>query len=330
MRCLTLADSLRLHGIGSTFVTRDLPGSISRKIAARGHHLVLLPGLDWRKDAMDTRAALPANTDTLVADHYRIDAAWHRQMRGHCRRLVVIDDLANRPYDCDMIVDQTFGRTRAVYEGKVPAACRLLLGTRFALLRPAFSELRETTLARRRSFNGVKTILVSMGGSDPGNLSLDVLKAIKGLEYQKPLKIMLVLHPESPVMQEVATYIESARLEVSILSDVENMATLMATADLAVGASGTTTWERCALGLPSLVAVTAPNQREIAGVLQARGAIRVWDSPESLCECLDTVLSHDGEWFDMMSAAADICDGDGCNRVLEEFGHDAHVETDNH
>jgi len=241
------------------------------------------PRLDPADDARQT-AALSGSVDWLVVDHYEIDRRWERAMRPACRRLMVIDDLVDRPHDCDILLDQTFGRQPDEYDALTPDECRVLAGTRYALLRPEFAAGRPSALARRAAGEGIDHVLVSMGGFDPENRTHDVLETLADTPYARRLTVTVVVGADSAVSPNP---LRGRFRKLDIRQQVANMAELMAAADLAIGAGGTTSWERCCMGLPSLVCVLADNQRDIARQLAAAGAIRVWASPSELREQLD-------------------------------------------
>ena len=165
MRCLTLARSLRETGVACQFITRSLPGHMGDRIADEGFDLTLLPaprgpapdgppaharwaGVDWEQDAAETRAVLGAAPDWLVIDHYAFDARWQRATCPAGTKLMVIDDLADRPHVCDLLLDQNLGHDPRNYDGLVPDDCTRLIGPSYALLRPEFAEARGEALAR--------------------------------------------------------------------------------------------------------------------------------------------------------------------------------------
>ena len=171
MRCLTLADALRERGARSHFICRTHDGHLIEHIRAHGHQVSALPatastsmtsntdnstahahwlGVDWASDALDTLTVLQGlRTDWLVVDHYALDARWEKKLRHGCQRLLVIDDLADRPHDCELLLDQNLGRLASDYDRSVPVSCTVLAGPQHALLRPEFADWRYRSLARR-------------------------------------------------------------------------------------------------------------------------------------------------------------------------------------
>ena len=256
------------------------------------------------------------HVDWLIVDHYDIDQRWERAMRPQCERLMVIDDLVNRPHDCDVLLDQTYGRRADEYDAIAPDDCRVLAGTQYALLRPEFAASRHSALARRAASEGIGHVLVSMGGFDPENRTLDVLETLAGAACASRLTVTVVCGAQVPdgaaSLSSFAHHFE----QLDIRLRVGNMAELMAAADLGIGAGGTTSWERCCMGLPSLVCIMADNQRDVARQLEAAGAISVWESRSELKEQLDMYEGDHALHRSAIAAAADVCDGLGLERVV--------------
>lgn len=273
MRCLTLARRLRKRGADVEFLCADLPGHLGFLVEQQGFALRLLPGyatFDAVADVASTRAAAgPVAWDWLVADHYGIDASWERVLRGQARRILVIDDLADRSHDCDALLDQNhYEGLERRYEGLVPAHCRLLLGPAYLMLREEFIEAKA---GLRRDIREVRRILVNFGGTDEANVTGLALRALAELN-PAGLEIDVVIgatNPHRAVLEKDIACLADARLHVQ----TSRMAELIAAADMAVGASGSGTWERCCLGLPSLALVLADNQRAGAAELARAGII---------------------------------------------------------
>lgn len=333
MRCLALAEYMRPHAIDIHFVCRRLQGELHQLIEQKGFRCSLLssdtaispqspeiaagadPLLDQASDARQT-ASLTDAVDWLVVDNYEIDRRWERTMRSACRRLLVIDDLANRAHDCDILVDQTFGRGADQYRSLVANECSVLTGTDYALLRPEFAAQRAAALARRNQCDGIRSVLISMGGSDPANKTLEALRVLAGSDKSACLAVTVVTGAQYAGSDAPLTAIANSFERLDVKHNVSNMAELMAASDLAVGAAGTTAWERCCLGLPALAYIYADNQREVARSLEAAGAIRRWRSAAELQEQVETVLNDAALYRSAVAAASGICDGLGVERVV--------------
>ncbi len=333
MRCLALAQHLRAQVTDVHFVCRRLQGELHQLIEQIGFRCTLLPideanksensqigtgadlALDQANDARQT-ASRTDIVDWLVVDHYEIDQHWERTVRSICRRLLVIDDLANRSHDCDILLDQTFGREAEKYRSLVANECTVLTGTDYALLRPEFLAQRTVALARRRQCDGIHNVLISMGGSDPENKTIEALRALAGINNSEGLAVTVATgaqyaSSDASLMADASSF---ERLDVR--RSVSNMAELMAASDLAIGAAGTTAWERCCLGLPALIYIYADNQREVARGLEAAGAIRSWRSASELQEQLEVIMNDASVYQSAVAAASGICDGLGAERVV--------------
>lgn len=283
-RCLTLANKLKHETATITFVCRDLSGGLSDFIVSKGyavHRFQLadperdLPeqiDVKWRDDAEKTISVLSdlkLRPSWLIVDHYGLDKNWETELRPHVDRIMVIDDLANRPHDCDLLLDQNYYLDPdACYENLVPARCRKFLGPRYALLRQEFIEARQ----HLRERDGViRRILIFFGGSDPTNETLKAIEGIKSLALDD-IQIDVVVGCLNVHKDQIQNACASMR-NTRFLCQVDNMAWLMADADLALGAGGSSAWERCLLGLPTVTVVTADNQLRTTVALATSGAI---------------------------------------------------------
>jgi UDP-2,4-diacetamido-2,4,6-trideoxy-beta-L-altropyranose hydrolase len=346
MRCLSLADALRNAGARCRFISREHPGNLLGVIRQRGYEAVALPevgqslfhgafaseedhlvhaawlGVEWREDVAQTQSVLSRASKTwLVVDHYALDARWETALKPYYDKLLVIDDLADRPHTCDLLLDQNLVEGMETrYEGMLPRYCKRLIGPRFSLLRAEFGQWRPSSLSRRKA-PVLERLLIFMGGSDPEN---DTGKVVAGCKLAKRRwkHIDVVVGKSFPALAELQDSLRDLP-EACLHVQTNRMAELMRDADLAVTTGGSVTWEKCALGLPSLVAIQAENQRSIALKMHELGAqrnigltkdldaaayARQLDafSPESLAE--------------LTSQASSICDGSGAKRVAEIMG----------
>lgn len=324
MRCLTLADMLRDGDVEILFVCRAHDGHMAARIEARGYKVALLPlrsqggdgyegwlGATVDDDAAETAQAIGA-VDLLIADHYGIDARWERVLRAVAKRILVIDDLADRAHEADFLLDQTAGRAAADYASLVPGGCRLMVGVQYALLRPDFAARRAASLARRAD-GRVRHILVALGGFDPANHTAAILRTLAGCGLPSDHAVTVVLGAGAPHLGALRELAASLPITVSIQSDVADMAAVMADSDLAIGAAGTTAWERCALGLPTIMLVLADNQRLIADNLARAGAALVVERVRA--EHVAMFLDDPALVRRMTARAAALCDGRGAERV---------------
>jgi UDP-2,4-diacetamido-2,4,6-trideoxy-beta-L-altropyranose hydrolase len=342
MRCLTLAEALRERGAQLRFICREHEGNLITLLQQKAMVVTVLPapaintattgedyaawlGASQAEDAEQTIEALNGwKPDWLVADHYGLDIEWETRLRPHVSGLMVIDDLANRHHDCDVLLDQNYsaeGERR--YAGLVPATCKLLIGPRYALLRPEYAAYRKMLRAR----NGqVARVFVFFGGTDPQNMTGAALEALSVPDL-KYLDVDVVLGANNPHRKRIEQQ-AAHRPRTTLYESRPHLADLMGQADLAVGAGGTTTLERLCLGLPSLVVSIAENQvpscvalyhahlinylgyqdkMEAAGF--QRGIEQMIDSPDRLVS-----MSQDG---------LALVDGLGVDIISDTLGHNA-------
>lgn len=317
VRCLALADALTAAGWSCAFASAPGTTETVPALARSGYRLIKLT--DAGQEPALLKAAIPQGCDLLVVDHYGRDAGFEAACRAWAARILVGDDLADRRHECDYLLDPTLGRKPADYAPLTPGNCRMLLGPEFALLRPQFPAARPAALARRASPQAIRRILVSLGGTDPSNLTARVLKGIvlSGVEAA----VDVVLGGAAPHLGEVRALAASIPLPITLHTAVDDMAALMSTADLAVGAAGTTSWERCTLGLPSVMLVIADNQELVARSLDQVGAAACLGRPESVTEehlaaQLRAFAANPDRLGAMAARAADLCDGRGTQRIL--------------
>jgi UDP-2,4-diacetamido-2,4,6-trideoxy-beta-L-altropyranose hydrolase len=329
MRCLTLAHALQKKGHEVSFVCREHEGHLTQKISTEGFEVFSLPsskrlnessslehahwlGEDWKKDAVQTLEVMESlSPELLIVDHYALDVEWEKKLRGKVSKIFVIDDLADREHDCDFLLDQTYGRECCDYEKLVPTFCQLLLGSEYALLRPEFYEWRERSLERRERPT-LKNILVSMGGVDPDNYTESVLSSLARSNLNTNITVTVVLGKNSPHINKVREFAAKMPFDTQVLTEVNNMAEIMTYSDLAIGASGATTWERCCLGLPTLSIILAENQKTIARNLERVGAQRVVEA-EKVEDLLKSLTVNNLK--KMAFAAAQLVDGKGAGRI---------------
>lgn len=319
MRCLTLADALREQGVHTVFLCRYQPGHLGNLISARGHTLVWLPaheGIDWFADAEASVANLAAGApwDWLVVDHYDLAADWERRLRDVAKNIMVIDDLANREHDCNLLLDQNL-QDPDRYAGLVPKTCCTLIGPKYALLRPQFATARRSLRPRD---GHVSRLLVFFGSMDVDGVTIKALEAIK-LLGRPDLHVDIVVGQANPHQAAIEAASQTlARAEIHY--QTEAMATLMANADLFLGAGGSSSWERCCLALPALVLATAENQTAQSEALARAGAQIYLGNAQSvtlerLARLLTEVLGGPELLRRMAERAYSLVDGLGTERV---------------
>lgn len=315
-RCLTLAQALVDRGWTCTFVSTRGSAEVVPSLSEGKHRLVEI-------DNGQTASILPleglGDADLLVVDHYSLDAKFESACRTIADRIMVIDDIPGRSHDCDVLLDQTLGRRSEAYAQKMRRAeITMLLGPTFALLRPEFAALRPKALERKRE--KVERVLISFGATDVLGLCAPASQAAitEGIP-----RVDIALGSASPHFHAIRSL--SRRFPQIHIHVNAEMAPLMAGADLAIGAAGTTSWERCCLGLPTLMVVVADNQLEIAAALDEAGAATIVDAvkgPQTLLSALQRIQNSPAATLMSMSLASrEICDGTGAVRVANMLDH---------
>jgi len=344
MRCLTFAKTMQAQGHHVSFICREHDGNFSELLESQQITLYRLPahrkqkelspvsndyqhwlGTDWITDAEQTIAHLSAakqTIDWLIVDHYALDAQWEKKMRPWVKNIMVIDDLANRPHDCDLLLDQNqFKHLEHRYQKLVSKQCRCLLGPQFALLNPDFRKYRSKIKKR----DGIiRKIFICYGGVDKSNQTTKSLLALSHLDTSQ-MSIDIVIGKQNPnknLIQKMC----SERPNITLYHHVSNIAELMAQADLALGASGTMTWERCCLGIPSLVSVLADNQAEIARTAAEEGFVIYLGHAKDITA--DDIKRHLQELFldkqrlqSVSLKSMQLVDGLGAQRVYDQLNN---------
>ena len=338
MRCLTLADALKQRGARIRFVSRNLPHYLGEMLKAKGMDFVVLSNnivdepagelahSSWLGNSQgnDAQATIHALSDCiwdwLIVDHYALDARWERELRASAKQIMVIDDIADRQHDCDLLLDQNlYSNMQTRYTGKVPEHCKLLLGHRYALLRDEFRILREQIKPRT---GHVKRILVFFGGVDADNYTGVAINALAELALAE-IQVDVVIGAQHPCRSEI----EATCAENGFVCHVQTarMAELMTVADLAIGAGGSASWERCCLGLPALLVAMADNQIDIAKALDLNGACIYLGQLEdvtgaSMSGDITSALGMQEQLVMISRTASSLVDGLGVDRICHELG----------
>ena len=347
MRCLTLAEALKEQGAACFFICRAHSGHFIDYIRGKGFTVFPLECVDalsspdlskdnqnalshadwlgssWQADADETRIYLEkVKPDWLIVDHYALDQQWELTLKPRYQKLAVIDDLADREHVCDLLLDQTLGRKESDYKDLVPDKCTLLLGAKYALLRPEFLQWRDYSL-RRRVSPKLDKLLITLGGVDKDDATGQILRALCQSHLPKDCEITVVMGATALHLKNVQALAKTLPWQIEIKVNVSNMAELMSNADLAIGAAGSTSWERCCLGLPTLMVVLAENQRVAASYLELAQAALNFDSglnlTKDLRKLLSKLINDQSEIKKLSENASRITSGRGAELVLAEF-----------
>ncbi|WP_409317221.1 UDP-2,4-diacetamido-2,4,6-trideoxy-beta-L-altropyranose hydrolase [Pseudomonas sp. KCJK9016] len=277
-RCLTLARVLRTQGSHVAFACRRLPGNRLEALQAEGFETFALPDryidedpqqaiesmLPWQADidALATQLGGQPAFDWIIADHYGLDHHWQTAARRFGLRIAAVDDLATRRYSVDLLLNQNLSGLSENYQPLLPAGCRTLLGPRFAMLREEFSgpAIKIKPVAQR--------VLVNFGGFDAARQTHHAMLALADFSG---LEVDFVAGADNPAWAEMQALAEN-RPNWRLHSFVSDFHRRMTEADLFIGAGGGTSWERAALGLPTICIAVSNNQQNNGEVMAAAGA----------------------------------------------------------
>ncbi len=323
MRCITLAEELRRQGADVTFICREDEGNLIGFIEQSGFNSHSLPsGISPEEDAAHTGkfvAEKKGQADYLIVDHYGLGVSWEKYMKSCAERIMVIDDHVDREHMCDILLNQNYGIDASVYDGITPLGCRKLTGSSYVLLRDQFRAMRKNVSPR----NGeVKKIFIFFGGGDNTDETRKAVEAVQLLD-RPDLFLTVLVGGSNPHWKEIKALCHLLPNSV-LYRQVYDLAPLMADADLAIGAGGSNTWERCCLGLPSMVLVLADNQKTFIEKLDRDGIVLNvgWFegvTPSTIAEMIEKLIIDKTRLIDMSKRSMEIVDGEGAKRVAEEM-----------
>lgn len=317
MRCLTLAEKIYNVGFKILFICASLEYSLQRKIKDKGFRLFII-GSDTDTEVQQCIDVISNYLiKFLVVDHYQLDQHWERQIKNFVDEMVVIDDLADRPHDCHFLIDSAYGKTKKEYENLVNEKCQLLLSCDYTILRPDFIASRALAFTKRRETQKINNILINFGGTDILDLSNVSIEYLKRNGFMGDINILI---SSSYSKLDDLKYACSKFNDVTLHIDSTQVADLMLKADLAIGSLGTSTWERCCLGLPCISVVVAENQSYIANQLAKIGAIELTAIPTM--EKTIASFIHASEmthWNKLSEKSFTLCDGHGAERIISKL-----------
>jgi len=338
-RCLTLATQLKLKQVEICFICRELPGNAIHLIENCGFNVFRLPynpsilneltelsahkqwlGETLATDITQVKIILDSinNVDLLVIDSYALDIEFEKELRKNTKKIMVIDDLADRVHDCDFLLDQNFCEEQSRYKSLVASNSCILQGPKYALLRQEFLKARNKAKIRDGNINRV---LVFFGGIDITNETEKALNALSILNFSGDIDV--VVGNANPHKTKIKAICD-ANLKYKYHCQIDNIAELMLLADLSIGAGGSTTWERCCLGLPTLIIAVAANQVSIAEVGHKNGFLLYLGKAEELtstdiADVITSLTSHRNTLKSISTKAFTLVDALGATRVCEQI-----------
>ncbi len=330
MRMLALAQSWKSRVGRVTFITSCESVSILARVQAEGLSLKQIKRLCPDEDDLRTTLEIlktigeeergKKSNIWMVTDGYHFDEEFHSGIRANGYRLMVMDDFAHlRHYHADVLLNQNIGAEQLTYQCE--RETKRLLGTSYTLLRPEFGQWREwRRVARARA----SKVLVTLGGSDPDGIMFNVIEALQDKRL-KNIAATIIIGPANPNLRSLQETAKRSEKKIQLLTSVDKeMPQLMAEADVAISAGGSTCWELAFMGLPSITLVLAENQRRIAEGLAAVGVFVNFGeatnvSPGSLAERLEELLSDSEKRQQMSDQGRCLIDGKGAERVVAEL-----------
>ncbi|SKC20590.1 UDP-2,4-diacetamido-2,4,6-trideoxy-beta-L-altropyranose hydrolase [Kosakonia radicincitans] len=338
VRCLNLADALTKKGIECIFITKAHSGNLIQLIKTRDYKTYTIPSGPHITDeyVQNEKAWLGGsqyddalkflnicqqnqlNPDALIIDHYSLDADWELPVHKGLPdlKIIVIDDLCNRKHFCHLLIDSTLERRNEEYSNLVPSDSLILAGTKYALLKEEFAQLRNQAILERTKISAPQKILITMGGVDINNITGILLDKINNYFEGNLDLITVVLGVNCPHKAEIARIAESCKYHIEVKININNMPQIMLEHDASIGALGSTTWERAVVGLPTINIAIADNQLVIVEKLKRKGFI-VFDNTDFSGEDLyQAWLQLNIDYQNMVTRSFLLCDGGGLKRVV--------------
>ena len=326
IRCLTLANFLKKKGLFTTFICKETKGNLFDVILKHNHNLVVLSNNKkniWEDDAqeiIDKIKDFNSSKDWMVVDHYFLNKDWETRISSKLYKLFIIDDLCDRPHYGNILLNQNYlPGIRSQYKKILSSKTKILLGPKYALLSPEYKATRKLIKINKKK--KLQRVIIFFGATDHKEQTIKCLSILSKINL-KLLKIDIVIglaNKKKKLIEEITNKIDNAILHVQIPS----LCNLMKNADLYLGSGGTTTWERCCLGLPSIVISTSENQVRQNEYLFNKGVIKYLGKAESVSEeNIRTALLMFAEGYDstkMSKKALKITNGNGAELVSKEF-----------
>ncbi|WP_180105763.1 MULTISPECIES: UDP-2,4-diacetamido-2,4,6-trideoxy-beta-L-altropyranose hydrolase [unclassified Acinetobacter] len=341
IRCLSIADQLKAQGHQCFFISRNHDGNLVDFVTQRGYQTFILEndqentelllnteyqkwlGVSEVYDAEQTVSLITAQyqkIDWVIVDHYGLSTKWETSLKKIAKHILVIDDLANREHDADIILDCGMFHVERDYTLLNKFKAKILVGPKYALLRPEFAEYRKKVKTNQTAFTTPLKLLINLGGVDKDNLTTQILNIIENTVCPYEVELTIIMGLNAPWKSTVIERAKQLKHSTQVLVNVSNMAELMVNHDLAIGAAGSTAWERCCLGLPTIMICMADNQKMIAKGLHDLGVTISLDQTEIKTK-LSIVLQKikPAQLREMQRKSMQITEGLGVNLLINEI-----------
>ena len=323
MRCMALADTLQKN-FEINFITRSLEGSLISYIQKKGFGIFRFYSnsekINEKNDAQKTISLIKKHSGSkniLIVDNYQLSKKWETDVKPFVHKLIVIDDLSNRSHNCDLLIDQNLHtKVNGLYKGLIPSNCIKLIGPKFSIIRKEFRMMRKSV--KPRTFP-IKKILVSFGGSDIENQTRVALNSIKKMNGK--INVDVVVGKANKCKKTLKIFCNENK-HFTYHEQIDNIADLMLSSDLSIGSSGSTTWERCCLGLPAIVSISSNDQRDIANSLSRKKCIINLGDVKKLKESsyINVITNlKKNDLRNMSKNSMSLVDGNGTQRILKHI-----------
>ena len=323
MRCMALADTLQKN-FEINFITRSLEGSLISYIQKKGFGIFRFYSnsekINEKNDAQKTISLIKKHSGSkniLIVDNYQLSKKWETDVKPFVHKLIVIDDLSNRLHNCDLLIDQNLHtKVNGLYKGLIPSNCIKLIGPKFSMIRKKFRMLKKSV--KPRTFP-IKKILVSFGGSDIENQTPVALNSIKKMNGK--INVDVVVGKANKCKKTLKIFCNKNK-HFTYHEQIDNIADLMLSSDLSIGSSGSTTWERCSLGLPAIVSISSNDQRDIANSLSRKKCIINLGDVKKLKESsyINVITNlKKNDLRNMSKNSMSLVDGNGTQRILKHI-----------
>jgi UDP-2,4-diacetamido-2,4,6-trideoxy-beta-L-altropyranose hydrolase len=317
MRCLALAQAWCDAGGRASFAMAEAMPAVEERLRNEGFEVARVHvAVGSAADAEETaRLAHKHGASWVVADGYEFGAEYQATLKSRDLKVLFIDDNGHAGhYSADLVLNQNVYANEALYQSR-ESSTKILLSPRYALLRREFAAWRGW---KREIPASARKVLVTMGGSDPDNVTQCVVRAILA---EPSLKATVVVGGSNLHLPQLQELIAGAQQNVQLVENVRNMSELMAKSDVAISGAGTTSLEMCFLGLPALLIVLAENQRPAAEELDRRGvAINLGEGeeiqPSTLSPYLTCLVNSQDTRKAMSERGRELVDGRGAERVV--------------